>query len=314
MKKFLIYICSVIFLLAPLSVLSQDKDNDDDHKDLMDEGHEDVVKLTQAEIDEFEIVISTAASGLLRLSVTVPGEVTVNFDKQAHVAPRFPGIVTKVLKHLGDNVKKGDVLAIIESNEGLVAYEIKSLLDGTIIDKHITIGEVLHNESPAFLIADLKTVWINLSIYQMHLPIVKEGQEVIVSSSGQEFSDTKGVISYLSPIVDEHTRTASARVVLDNKNGNLRPGLFVEGNIITSEEIVDVLVPISSIQQFEGHKVVFVETPNGFVPVPVTLGRSDLISVEIISGLNADDKFVSKGAFTLRSELEKSSLSSGHHH
>lgn len=291
-------------------------DTEADHSDHEEDGpedHEDIVRLTQAELDEFGIQLSTAGPGTIRIQIVVPGEVVVNDDKLAHIAPRFPGVVKKVNKRLGDRVRTGDVLAVIESNEGLVPYEIKSLLDGIVIEKHITIGEVRSPDEPAFVIADLDTVWVNLSIYQMHLPYVRVGQQVTVSS-GQEFADATGVISYLSPIVDEHTRTATARVVLANHGGNWRPGLFVEGRIVANEHRVSLLVPKLSLQRFEGNDVVFVHTPDGFIPMPVSIGRADPLSVEILSGLTPGQRYVSKGGFTLKAELEKSSLSGGHHH
>lgn len=292
------------------------KHSEVDHADHEEDGHEDqldVVQLSQAQMYEFGIGLSTAGPGTLQIEITVPGEVVVNNDKLAHIAPRFPGVVREVHKHLGDRVRKGDVLAVVESNESLVPYEIKSLLDGVIIEKHITIGEVRSEQEPAFVIADLDTVWVNLSIYQMYLPHVRVGQQVSVSS-GREFADAIGLISYLSPTVDEHTRTATARVVLSNQSGNWRPGLFVEGKILAIEEAVSLLVPKSSLQKFEGNDVIFVSTPEGFVPVPVKIGRVNQSSAEILSGLEVGQKYVSKGAFTLKAELEKSSLTGGHSH
>lgn len=306
MKILLIYICFLLLTLTPVSLIAQGDNDQDEH-------HEDIVQLSQSEMDEFGIELSTAGSGTLRIEIAVPGEVVANYDKLAHIAPRFPGVVMQVYKHLGDKVKKGDVLAVVESNESLVPYEIKSLLDGVVIEKHITIGEVRSNEEPAFVIANLDTVWVNLSVYQMHLPYVRVGQRVTVSS-GQEFSDATGVISYLSPIVDKHTRTATARVVLANHNGNWRPGLFVEGLIVANEEMVSLLIPKSSLQKFEGNDVVFVHRPEGFKPVPVKIGRVNQSSAEILSGLEVGQKYVSKGGFTLKAELEKSSLSGGHNH
>ncbi len=275
--------------------------------------HEDIVQLSKAEMTEFGVKTAMVASGALHLEIIVPGEIAVNYDRLAHIAPRFPGVVKKVNKHLGDRVRTGDVLAVVESNEGLVPYEIKSLLDGIVIEKHITIGEVRSAEEPAFVIANLDTVWVNLSIYQMHLPYVRVGQQVTVSS-GPEFADATGPLSDLSPLVDEHTRTVTARVVLTNHSGNWRPGLFVEGKIVANEEPVSLLVPKSSLQKFEGNDVIFVSTPDGFTPVPVRIGRVDQSSAEILSGLVPGQTYVSKGGFTLKAELEKSSLSGSHGH
>ena len=301
---------ALIVCSTPRLLLAQE---DKDHEEKSHDEHEDIVRLTQAELEEFGIELSSAGAGTLRIEITAPGEVVVNDDKLAHIVPRFPGVVIQVYKRLGDRVKTGDVLAIVESNEGLVSYEIKSLLDGIVIEKHITIGEARSEDEPAFVIADLDTVWVNLSIYQMHLPYVRVGQPVTISS-GREFADASGHISYLSPIVDEKTRTATARVVLANHERNWRPGLFVEGKIVANEESVSLLVPRSSLQKFEGSTVIFVSTTDGFVPTPVRIGRVDQTSVEILSGLAVGQKYVSKGGFTLKAELEKSSLSGGHNH
>ncbi len=275
--------------------------------------HEEIVRLTQAEMEEFGVSTATAVAGSLNMEIVVPGEVAVNYDRLAHISPRFKGVVTKVNKHLGDEVRKGDVLAVIESNEGLVPYEVKSLLDGTVIEKHITVGEVLSEESSAFIIADLENVWVNLSIYQMYLPFVKLGQSVIVSA-GEELPDARGTISYTSPIVDEHTRTSTARVVLENNSGVWRPGLFIEGRITIDKFSVALKVPKTAIQSFENRPTVFVKTEGGFVPRPVTTGRADSENLEILSGLNPGEIYADRGAFTLKAELEKSSLSEGHGH
>ncbi len=299
-----------VFFLAfyvPYIGITQDINESDEVE------HEDIVQLSKAEMTEFGVKTAMVASGTLHLEIIVPGEVAVNNDRLAHIAPRFPGVVKQVNRHLGDKVHKGDVLAVIESNEGLVPYEVQSLLDGTIIEKHITIGEVLSEEIPAFVIADLSSVWVNLSIYQMHLPHVRVGQQVTVSS-GQEFADATGPISYLSPIIDEHTRTATARVVLANHSGDWRPGLFVEGRIRANEVAVDVLVPKSALQMFEGQTVVFVETEGGFIPQPIKIGRTNEDSVEILKGLEVGQIYVSQGGFILKAELEKSNLGEGHGH
>lgn len=306
MKLLLINILSIMLVFVPDSLTAQGENDQDEH-------HKDIVTFSQSELDEFGIELSIAGSGTFRKEITVPGEIVANYDKLAHIAPRFPGVVKQVFKHLGDKVKNGDVLAIIESNESLVPYELKSLLDGIVIEKHITIGEVRTMEEPAFVIADLDTVWVNLSVYQMHLPYVRVGQRVNVSS-GHEFADATGVISYLSPIVDEHTRTATARVVLANHGGNWRPGLFVEGRIVVNEDMVSLLIPRTSLQKFEGNDVVFVHTSEGFIPAIVRIGRVNQSSAEILSGLEVDQKYVSKGGFTLKAELEKSSLTGGHNH
>ena len=275
--------------------------------------HVDAVYLTTAEMEEFGVEVDVAGPGKLHIEIVVPGEVVVNYDKLAHIAPRFPGVVTEVRKHIGDNVRKGEVLAVIESNEALVPYEVKSFINGTVLEKHMTLGEVHSEDVAAFVIADLDTVWVNLSIYQMHLPKVTVGQKVVISV-GQGVPDARGVISYISPSVDEHTRTATARVVLPNRGGRWCPGLFVEGKITIEEEEVALLVPKSALQTMEGRTVVFVQTQESFRPQPVQIGRTNDTWAEVLSGLTPGQKYVSKGGFVLKAELLKGAFGDEHGH
>jgi membrane fusion protein, heavy metal efflux system len=89
----------------------------EDHADHDDHSEKRVIKLGEAEQREFGIEVETATSGTLRQHVTLPGEVALNADRQAHVVPRLSGVVQAVYKTLGDHVRAGDVLAILDSRE-----------------------------------------------------------------------------------------------------------------------------------------------------------------------------------------------------
>jgi len=275
--------------------------------------HEGIVFLTEAEMEEFGVEVDDAGPGKLRIDIVVPGEVGINYDKLAHIAPRFPGVVTEVRKHIGDNVLKGEVLAVIESNEGLVPYQMKSFINGTVIEKHMTLGEVHSEDVAAFVIADLDTVWVNLSIYQMHLPEARVGQKVIISA-GEGMPVARGVISYISPSIDQHTRTATARVVLPNRGGRWCPGLFVEGRITVEETEVTLLVPKTALQNIDGQTVVFVEAQESYRAQPVEIGRTNDTSAEVLSGVLPGQRYVCKGGFVLKAELSKGAFGDEHGH
>lgn len=362
------------------------------HKEHIEYEEESIVRLDEDEMEEFGIDTRVAGPGTLDVEIDLPGEIIQNPDRLAHIVPRVSGVVRKVYKNLGDYVKTGDVMALLESREladlksnflarkerlalsesvfrreedlwnkkisaeqeylqakrdlaearielrtaeqklhalGLnenylsrlpaepdatfTHYEIVAPFSGTVVNKHITLGEALENNSEAFVIADLSSVWVNLSIYQKDLHSVRVGQKVVVSVK-DHIPETSGAISYISPLVEETTRTAFARVVLSNAEGIWRPGLFVTGRIKIDNIEVPLIVPRTALQRIGERIHVFVRTEGGFEPREITPGRSDETGVEVLSGLVVGEVYVSKGAFTLKSEMEKEAFGGDHHH
>ncbi len=271
-----------------------------------------IARLDPATLEEFGIELAVAGPGAIEKSISLPAEVRPNEDRLAHIAPRFPGIAREVRAQIGDRVKAGQVLAVIES-EALAPFDLKTLTEGLVIAKHITRGEPVSREQAAFVVADLRDVWIDISVYQKDLALVRVGQPVVVSA-GHELEEARGEISYLAPVVDEATRTSTARVVLPNPAGTWRPGLFVTARVDVAREEVPVAVPKTALEVLDDRSVVFVEAEGGFEPRPVSLGRRGDQHVEILSGLSPGQRYVARGGFTLKAELERGELAGGHAH
>lgn len=196
----------------------------------------------------------------------------------------------------------------------LTHFEFRAPIYGQIIEKHLSLGEFIKEENPVLTIADLSTVWINLTIYQKDLLFIRVGQHVEISLPISSQS-IEGKISYISPIVDEHTRTTKALVVVDNSNGLWKPGLFINGSVKLEKTPVPVYVPKTSIQRIENDQVVFVKTTEGFEPQVIQTGRSDSNGVEVIRGLKKGQTYVSEGGFAIKAEMDKEAFAhSGHAH
>ncbi|MCP4246762.1 MAG: efflux RND transporter periplasmic adaptor subunit [bacterium] len=202
-----------------------------------------------------------------------------------------------------------------EAEERLAWYPLRAPFDGTVIERHLTLGEKHSDEFGAFTIADLTSVWANLAVYQKDLPYVREGLEVTFAVGGG-MPQVRGRIAYLAPVVDEKTRTALARVVLPNDRGDLRPGLFVSAELSIGQEHAPVVVPKSAVQRMGEQSVVFLDTDEGFTPAPVALGRSNESGIEILSGLAVGQRYVTEGAFELKAKIVTSGLGAhaGHGH
>ncbi len=272
-----------------------------------------VVKLNAAEQKEFGIRTATAGPATIHEEILLTGEIIIDPHRIAHMKPRFSGIVTAVYKFIGDPVKKGEVLAVIESNESLSKYKLTSAINGTIIAMHMTVGENIDDETHIITVADLSLVWANFTIYQKDLPQVKIGQSAFIKASG-ETVEFPGRIAYISPIVDEKTRTASARVDLLNKERHWKPGMFVTARLWVSETPVKLAVAKNALLLMNDQTVVFVQEPDGFFPHPVTLGQSNGDTVEILSGLTAGQVYVVAGGFMIKAEIQKNAFGDAHNH
>jgi len=195
----------------------------------------------------------------------------------------------------------------------IARVEIKAPIKGTVIEKHITLGEMLAKDAKAFVLADLSSVWVNLSVYQKDMALVRKGLEVIISANDGT-PDFKGKISYVRSLVGEETRTALARVVIPNPKGAWRPGVFVNGKVVAEKIKVPLAVPKSALQTIENQTIVFVKTEEGFFPQPVMTGRTSETYTEIISGMTPGQQYIAQGGFTLKAELAKGGFSAGHSH
>lgn len=287
-------------------------DEHEDHEEAENHGSE-AVSIGADVLKEFEIRLAVAGPGRIASSVALPAEVRANGDRLAHITPRFAGIVKSVKKTIGDRVEPGEVLAVIEGSDSLAPYSLKTEIAGVVIAKHITRGEPVTRESQAFVIADLDNVWIDISAYQKDFADLRIGQQVLVSA-GHGREEAEGPISYISPIVDEETRTATARVVLPNPDRVWRPGMFVTARVLIKDTKVSVAVPRTAVEMVEGQMVVFVETDEGFALRPIKTGHENALHVEVVSGLRPGERYVAQGGFTLKAELAREELSGGHSH
>jgi membrane fusion protein, heavy metal efflux system len=201
--------------------------------------------------------------------------------------------------------------AIAEPGTSLVRFELKSPLTGIVVERHLTVGETTKEDEAVFVVANLAKVNAVLQVYPKDLLYVKVGQPAQVSISGTK-ETTPGTLTFLSPILDAQSRSAKAHVLVDNSSGQFRPGLFVSASISLGESEAKILISRKAIQKVDGKEVVFVQTDEGFVPSPIEIGRSTTEFIEVLSGLEPEEFYVSEGSFLLKAELAKSEAAHDH--
>jgi len=355
---------------------------------------EDHITLSEAQVRALGIVTAKAGPGTLETVLTLPGEIILNDDRVALVTPYVSGHVKDIRKRQGDPVRKGEVMAILESREladagsaylaarerlllaeknfdreeslwrkkitpeqdyleskmalsaariavrsarqklmvlglskgaierlprkggtSLTRYEIVSPINGQVLEKNLTLGEMVEITDSVYRVADMSTVWVKMNLLQTQLPHLKKGMDVLIRGVGLG-GDATGNLTFIGPLVGKETRTATGRATLSNPDGEWRPGLFISAGILAGEKHIPLLVPKRAVQSIGGKSVVFVPGEGGFLERVVTTGRSDEDHVEITSGLSPEDRYVIDGAFELKATLMTDSMDShaGHGH
>lgn len=199
----------------------------------------------------------------------------------------------------------------LTSGGNLTRYEIRAPIDGVVIEKNISSGAAIKDDANIFVIADLSTVWAEMSIYAKDLNTVKIGQQATVKASAFE-SQSSGTVFYVGALVGEQTRTAKARIVLPNPQGVWRPGLPVNIELTAGEVEVPVAISTEAIQTMRDWTVAFGRYGADFEARPLELGRSDGKFTEVIKGLNAGEQYAAKNSFLIKADLGKSGASHDH--
>lgn len=343
------------------------------------------VEMPDAMLKSVGIEILTAGPAMIKPALRLPGEIIFNEHTIVQVVPRLPGIVTAVERHHGQQVQKGEILAVIESQmlaelrsqyrvakkrlalaqntyerekrlweekisakqdylvaqelwneaeialdlastklhalgvqpestnreDSLARYEVQAPISGLITEKNIALGQTLKEDEHIFTIADLSTVWVAVTVYPKDLDVVKVGQKAIVKAIASDI-EGKGVITYMTALIGGQTRTATARVELENRDGRWRPGMFVNAELVAEEIPVPVAVSTDAIQTIGDWTVVFGRYGQYFEARPLELGRSDGKMVEVLEGLRAGEQYAAGNSFAIKAELGKSGAAHEH--
>lgn len=269
-----------------------------------------VVALTPAQIKHADIVLDRAGPSTIRETLPLYGQVVANAERQQTVSARFQGVIRQVSKQVGDSVKQGETLATVESNASLKAYSVVASLTGIVAARSANIGEQT-GDGALFVIGDYSTVWVELAVFPGDLSKIRVGQAVLISNSGAAVTG-EGRIIAVSPIGSRANQTTTARVLLDNPTGQWVPGYFVNAEVVLSDTLVPNAIREEAVQIVADEQVVFVANEDGFEARAVILGRGDGQLREVLAGLGAEEEYVSKNSFILKSELGKESAEHGH--
>lgn len=286
-------------------------DESHDHESHDDEGangHADELSTRIEAIMASQVGIETAivSSQALHQSVIAYGDLSTGPEQLSHVRARYTGMIKSVKATLGDKVKRGDLLAEVESNDSLKVYKIKSPITGSIVQRHANAGEVTQDQV-LFSIANFDILWAELRIYPAQQILVKPGQAVRIRLYGQLL---QGTIRHIIPVLDKPYQLA--RVDFDNRNRGLTPGLLVEGHVEVGTFNAGLAVVKDAIQSMGGQQGVFIKQGDEYQFTPVQTGRADDRYMEVLFGLSQGQEYVSKNSYLIKADIEKSEAEHDH--
>ena len=213
-------------------------------------------------------------------------------------------------KTIGDDVRQGEALARVQSNESLQTYVVTAPRDGTVIARDASVGSE-SSENALYVIADMSRLVADFKVYGSDLGQIAVGHTVLVSSLDGG-TTIVGTIERISPTLDANSRAATARVLLTSAGSDWRPGQFVQGLAIVAEHEVSLAVRESGLQSFRDFTVVYARVKDTYEVRMLELGRRDGEFVEVLGGLQAGTTYVTNNSYLVKADIEKSGASHDH--
>lgn len=175
--------------------------------------------------------------------------------------------------------------------------------DGVVLERMATLGMRVMPGERLFEIADLSEVWLLADVFEQDLSAITIGSEAAIEVTSEPGRRRAGRVEFIYPTLNEMTRTTQVRVVIDNRDGALRPGMFATAEISSTGEANVLSVSSLALLDTGERQLVFVDAGAGrFQPREVRGGRRADGRIEILAGLAEGDKVVTRANFLIDAE------------
>ncbi len=260
----------------------------------------------EAALQEAEIALISARQALANLGFELPEKLDGQDAKQLAEEIRFLNIPKSQISALPAGTKTANLIAL------------KSPFEGVIVAADIVAGEMVSTTSSLYTVANPKHLWLILNVRQEDSKYVEPGLPVNFQTDDGA-KEVTGRIAWISPAIDELTRTLRVRVTLENNDGRLRDKTFGTGRIVLREEPHAIVVPREAVQSTADANFVFVrdckyfdeKSPKFFHVRQVRIGARNDGYVELLAGVLPGEVVATKGSPVLLAQLLRSNLGAG---
>lgn len=257
------------------------------------------------------VKIETAGGATVSDLIDMAGRIEITPEGMADVRARLPGLIVSLNGKLGQQVRRGQLLARVESSHSLQVYSVTAPISGTIVEKNVNVGDTTGDRA-LFVIADPTKLHAEFFVYPRDAERVRVGQPVSLRSLSGE-ARFQGSVEAILPTADIASQTLMAHVHLPPAaSRTFRPGMGVEGSFAISQANVPLAVRTKAIQRFRDFDVVFAKVGNTYEVRMLDLGRRTPDWTEVLGGLTPGEQYVTDGAFLIRADIDKSGASHDH--
>jgi membrane fusion protein, heavy metal efflux system len=260
----------------------------------------------EAALQEAEAALLSARQAIENLGFDLSDLAQTSDANQMATALRYLGISAEMVAELPPGAKTANLIPL------------RAPYKGTVVDSDVSAGEVVDGTRNLFTIADTNRLWMLLSVRQEDAPHVRRDMTVRFQTDDRNQS-AEGKINWISPAIDEQTRTLQVRVALDNTGKGLRDKTFGTGEILLREESKAIVVPRSAVQSTSDAQFVFVRdkhffeegAPKFFHVRQVRIGALQGDYVELLSGALPGEVVAASGSNVLLGHILRSEFGAG---
>jgi cobalt-zinc-cadmium efflux system membrane fusion protein len=189
---------------------------------------------------------------------------------------------------------------------------VRAPFAGVVTATNVSPGEAVDTAQELITVADLSTVWVLGDVYQRDIGSVRTNQPAHVSVETYPGDSFTGRVTHVSDVLDPASRTAKVRVEVPNRDGRLKPGMFVTVQLPAAGEQQALVIPSTALQEIDGQPAVFVQSSDTtFQKRVIETGPTVAGFVPVVAGLKPGERVVTDGAFMLKSKLKAASIGEG---
>jgi cobalt-zinc-cadmium efflux system membrane fusion protein len=259
--------------------------------------------------EAFGIATEIAGPARIEETVTLYGQIVPDTDRVRQISARFDGAIQSVGVSLGQSIERGQLLAVVESNESLQTIRITAPIAGVVTERAANAGEQTAGRR-LFTIVDTSSVWADLSVFPADRARIRPGARVTIrgNAGGDAVQTTIAQINVISGA----NQAVTARAVVDNTAGALLPGTFVTADVAVAEHDVPLAVKRVGLQSFRDFTVVYAQYGDEYEVRMLELGRQFGDWAEVLGGLVPGTRYVTENSYVLKADVEKSGASHDH--